>query len=155
MIVTDYIDEAFVIRQQRAFVAAGGVLGSVANPANIVFFPNQPMRCFFTSLRLSTDVVSACQLFRITANPALAAGATPQCRDGSTATSNVLHQFAIAASPATTGLYGAFRSGPTHVELIGKFGWIGGQSGQGIMIQFPALALNISYTMTWFEFPLA
>lgn len=154
MFSQDYLDERFQLRGNTLYTAAGGVLGTVANPANIVLWVGASVSAFVQSIRLSTDVVSAGQIFRLTADPGLAAGNAIQGRNLQNAGgSGVTHEFAVAVSPATAGIIAAFRSGPQHLQLLGPNSSIRIPTLRGMLIQFPALAINISYTIAWYEAP--
>jgi len=148
-------DEELRVRAFLGWSVGQLLLGTVANPANLVLFNPAAgaLTVIFTKLLVSSAVANSYTLFLLGADPALAAGNTPTSRGGISFAGKVIVESAVAAAPAQIGVYaaGTLAAGQQVDLLAGEVYTV--FRGGGFLIQFPALAGNVCMSASWYELP--
>ena len=149
-------DEELRDRVSLGYAVGQTFLGTVANPLNFVLFnaAGGSKLIVLQEWIVSTAAVNSVTMFAVNANPALAAGNTPQNRLIGGAASFASWQAAVAAAPATIGVLGAMElAAGIPFELIYDEEYLI-PNGAGILVQFPALAGNVFCHLAWYELPV-
>lgn len=145
-------DEELRVRSANAQSVGQLFLGTVANPLNFVLF-NSGLgnNAILQKFDISSAVANTVAMFRISANPGLAAGVGIMNRNFGGTTSQMLWQVAVAAQPATIGQIAAASLGANaQISLIEREQYFM-SANQGILVTLPALAGNVFVSVAWYE----
>lgn len=148
-------DEELRVRNGQAFIASQQQAAGALSANCVLFNPAaSTIKAIVTKIVICSSGGTGVLLFRLAADPAFGASNAIQNRlFGGGNAAQCLHEGAVAAAPATVGQLGQYQINTAAVSEVLAPSELIMPAGTGILLNMGTNAINISWTIHWYEVP--